>query len=54
MSKFDIFISELEQVLEKLSGLREGLKQMKEEIEAVRRRAIRCAGAAVRKRMTRS
>ncbi len=35
MSKFDIFISELEQVLEKLSGLREGLKQMKEEIEAV-------------------
>lgn len=35
MSKFEIFIGELEQVLEKLTGIRDGLKQMKEESEAV-------------------
>lgn len=35
MSKFEAFIGEIEHVLEKLSGLRDGLKQMREESEAV-------------------
>jgi len=35
MSKFEAFIGEIEHVLEKLSGLRDGLKQMQEESEAV-------------------
>ncbi|MGO9171854.1 MAG: hypothetical protein ACLP7P_07805 [Rhodomicrobium sp.] len=35
MSKFDIFIGDLEEVLAKLSSLRDGLKQMKEESESV-------------------
>jgi uncharacterized membrane protein len=35
MSKFETIINDLEQVLEKLSGLREGLKQLQEESQAV-------------------
>jgi hypothetical protein len=35
MSKFDDFIGDLEQVLAKLSSLRDGLKQMKEDSEAI-------------------
>ncbi|MBI4725248.1 MAG: hypothetical protein HY765_09800 [Rhodomicrobium sp.] len=35
MSKLDVFIGELDAVLVKLSGLRNGLKEMKEESEAV-------------------
>ena len=35
MSKFEAVIGELEHVLEKLSGIREGLKQMKQDSEAV-------------------
>ncbi|MGO9545472.1 MAG: hypothetical protein ACLPPF_11840 [Rhodomicrobium sp.] len=37
MNKFDLFIGDLEHVLEKLSGLLEGLKQLKEETESVER-----------------
>ncbi len=35
MSKFDDFIGDIEQVLAKLSSLRDGLRQMKEESEAI-------------------
>ena len=35
MSKFEAIIGDLEHVLEKLSGLRDGLKQLQEESEAV-------------------
>ena len=35
MSKLDAVISDLEFVLEKLTGIRDGLKQVKEEMEAV-------------------
>ena len=35
MSKFEIFIGEIEHVLEKLNSLRDGLQQLKEESEAV-------------------
>lgn len=35
MSKFEHFIVEIEHVVEKLNGLREGLQQLKEESEAV-------------------
>jgi hypothetical protein len=35
MSKLEAVIGDLENILEKLSGIRDGLKQMKEESEAV-------------------
>jgi hypothetical protein len=35
MSKFEAIIGDLEHVLAKLSGLRDGLKQLQEESEAV-------------------
>jgi hypothetical protein len=35
MSKLDAVIGDLEHVLEKLNGIRDGLKQVKEEIDSV-------------------
>ena len=35
MSKLEAVIGDLEHILEQLSGIRDGLKQMKEESEAV-------------------
>jgi uncharacterized membrane protein len=35
MSKLEAVIGDLEHILEKLNGIRDGLKQMKEESEAV-------------------
>jgi hypothetical protein len=35
MSKYDAFIGDLDHILEKLNGIRDGLKQLKEEAEAV-------------------
>jgi uncharacterized protein (DUF3084 family) len=54
MSKFDVFIDELDQVLAKLTGLRNGLKQMKEESEAVEkaRDKLRRRGRAKREEDT--
>ncbi len=37
MSKLEAVIGDLEHILEKLNGIRDGLKQMKEESEAVER-----------------